>query len=250
MIEANGVVFRPSGQWSSAVHALLLHLENVGFSAAPRFLGTDPDGRAMLTFIEGQVGHYPLPSAFWSDEALLEAGRLLRRFHDATVSFSPSSDARWQLAPPGDLPIEVICHNDFAPYNCVFRADMPVALIDFEMAAPGSRAWDLAYTAYRFVPLASPDHRTQFGFPSGLSDEQRLSALLDAYGLGSRDGFVELVERRVTAIRDFTDAIAAEHSPNGERVRREGHVASYDRDLAWLASNARRLRGAVGVGAV
>jgi len=248
--EANGVIFRPSGSWSASVHELLRHLESVGFAAAPRFLGTDHDGREMLTFIEGQIGHYPLPSAYWSDDALRGAGRLLRRFHDATVSLVSSPDARWQLAPPDDLPIEVICHNDFAPYNCVFRGSVPVAMIDFEMAAPGSRGWDLAYTAYRFVPLTSPDHWPQFGFPTGRSDEQRLVALLDAYGLERCGGFIELVVRRVAAVRDLTAAMAAEPSPSGERVRREQHVESYDRDLAWLSSNARRLRGAIGVGAL
>jgi len=35
----------------------------------------------------------------------------------------------------------------------VFRKGMPVALIDFDTAHPGPRIWDVAYAAYRFVPL-------------------------------------------------------------------------------------------------
>ena len=31
----------------------------------------------------------------------------------------------------------------------------PVALIDWDFAAPGPRAWDVAFAAYRFVPLVS-----------------------------------------------------------------------------------------------
>jgi aminoglycoside phosphotransferase (APT) family kinase protein len=34
----------------------------------------------------------------------------------------------------------------------------PVALIDFDVAHPGPRAWDLAYAAYRFVPLTAGGH--------------------------------------------------------------------------------------------
>ena len=49
-----------------------------------------------------------------------------------------------------------ICHNDFAPYNLAFRDGLPVGAIDFEAASPGPRAWDLAYLAYRLVPLAHP----------------------------------------------------------------------------------------------
>ena len=58
------------------------------------------------------------------------------------------------LAMPGDLPAEVVCHNDFAPYNVVFGDDGPVGVIDWETAAPGARVWDVAYAAYRFVPLS------------------------------------------------------------------------------------------------
>ncbi len=28
-----------------------------------------------------------------------------------------------------------------------------VGVIDFDLCAPGARLWDLAYTAYRYVPL-------------------------------------------------------------------------------------------------
>jgi hypothetical protein len=247
---ADGIVTRPTGPWSDTVHDLLRHLEHKGFNRAPRFLGVTADGREMLDFMEGQVGHYPLPSALGSDDVLRAAAQLLRDYHDATASFVPNRDAIWRLASPSDLPIEVICHNDFAPYNCVFRHAMPVAMIDFDVAAPGSRAWDLAYTAFRFVPLAPPAHRLQFGFSPGLLVEARLVALLDAYGLDDRSGFVELVERRVVAIREFTAALAEERNAAGERVRRERHLESYDQDLKWLSANAKRLRAATGDGVV
>ncbi|WP_405867085.1 phosphotransferase [Streptomyces sp. NBC_01515] len=42
------------------------------------------------------------------------------------------------------MPVEVICHGDFAPYNCVFTGEGAVGLIDFDAARPGPRAWDLA----------------------------------------------------------------------------------------------------------
>ena len=45
------VVIRDTGPWSPAVHALLRHLEDVGFAAAPRLVGSglDHDGREVLT---------------------------------------------------------------------------------------------------------------------------------------------------------------------------------------------------------
>jgi hypothetical protein len=50
------VVIRDAGPWTPAVHALLRHLEDTGFAAAPRLVGSglDTDGREMLTFIEGE----------------------------------------------------------------------------------------------------------------------------------------------------------------------------------------------------
>jgi hypothetical protein len=56
------VVVRDSGPWTPAVHALLNHLEEVGFCAAPRLVGTgyDAEGRETLTYIEGTS---PTPAA-------------------------------------------------------------------------------------------------------------------------------------------------------------------------------------------
>src|SRR6516225_10048744 len=50
------VVIRDAGAWTPAVHALLRHLEDVGFAAAPRLVGSglDSDGREVLTFIDGE----------------------------------------------------------------------------------------------------------------------------------------------------------------------------------------------------
>ena len=57
-------------------------------------------------------------------------------------------------------PVEVICHNDFATYNLVFDGENVVGVIDWDFASPGPRLWDIAYLAYRIVPLSSGDRRT------------------------------------------------------------------------------------------
>src|SRR5258706_7500705 len=62
-------VRRVTGCWSTTVHDLLRHLEASGFTGAPRFVGIDEQGREILTFIKGEVGHYPLPRSMWSDES-------------------------------------------------------------------------------------------------------------------------------------------------------------------------------------
>jgi hypothetical protein len=62
-----------------------------------------------------------------------------------------------------------------------------VGAIDFDTCAPGPRLWDIAYTAYRFVPLmpgpedADPrgaGERSPFGLAAMLA---RLNIFLDTY---------------------------------------------------------------------
>ena len=49
------VVIRDAAPWTPAVHALLRHLEDAGFAAAPRLVGSglDTDGREVL--LEGRL---------------------------------------------------------------------------------------------------------------------------------------------------------------------------------------------------
>src|SRR5437868_6676408 len=54
-------VHRRAGPWTPAVHDLLRHLEQVGFGGVPGALGTDEDGREVLTYVPGEVAH-PRPS--------------------------------------------------------------------------------------------------------------------------------------------------------------------------------------------
>ena len=156
VVRTGNKVRRPSGPWTPAVHALLHHLRANGFDAAPQAHGLDEQGREVLDFAPGEVPGYPMPAYVWTDETLTEVARLLRAFHDATSGFTEPASTTWYL-PPRE-PREVICHGDIAPYNSVFRDGRPVAFIDFDTAHPGPRVWDVAYAAYRFVPLAGPDN--------------------------------------------------------------------------------------------
>jgi hypothetical protein len=75
-------VLREAGPWSRSVHALLKHLEEVGFTGAPRVVGAgfDGSGREMLTYLEGGFVH-PGP---WSDDGVAHLGLLLRKLHSSS----------------------------------------------------------------------------------------------------------------------------------------------------------------------
>jgi Ser/Thr protein kinase RdoA (MazF antagonist) len=105
-----------------AVHALLRHLRARGFRQAPQPLGIDRQGREILT-LPDQVATYPLPAFIWSDDTLVAVARLLAAYHHATVGFVPPAGAVWQW--PAHQPGEVLCRDDFAPYNLLFQDGRP-----------------------------------------------------------------------------------------------------------------------------
>lgn len=189
-VRVGDTVRRRSGRWTPAVHALLSHLETVGFDEAPRVLGVDRQGREVLSYIEGEAGAYPLPERLWSDTVLDQAAQLLRRYHDATVDFVPPPDAWWLHGVRA--PVEVVTHGDFAPYNCIYQGDRIVGIIDFDWAGPGPRLWDLAEAAYRFVPLTDPSN------PDTMSTDQprRLQRFVDQYGRDLCTGLLDAVLER------------------------------------------------------
>ena len=173
---AGDAVLRPAAPWTASVHALLAHVRARDVTWVPEPRGTHPDGRAEVSWVEGDVPAYPMPAYVWEPAVLDCAAAMLRALHDATEGFDRSGRS-WAL--PGHEPAEVICHNDFAPYNLAFRDGLPAGAIDFEAASPGPRAWDLAYLAYRLVPLAHPDNPD---LPPRADAAARFERLCAAYG--------------------------------------------------------------------
>ncbi|WP_244563978.1 phosphotransferase [Ensifer aridi] len=114
VVRRGGIVVRETGPWTPAVHALLRHLQEMGFEGAPRVVGEgfDEHGRELLTYVDGEVIN-PSP---WSDEAMDALGRLMRRLHAATASFRPPADAMWRPWFGRDLGVpDIIGHCDVLP---------------------------------------------------------------------------------------------------------------------------------------
>src|SRR3954454_24031203 len=99
---------------------------------------------------EGGRFDLQLPDFVWRDEVLVHLGALLRGYHDAAATF-PWAGRSWCYE--AREPVETICHNEVFPSNTVFRNGVPVAFIDWDTAAPGPRAWDLGWVAWRWVPF-------------------------------------------------------------------------------------------------
>src|SRR3954447_9536246 len=146
VVRIGDTVRRPQRPTSPATHALLRHLEDVGVTGAPRFLGIDELDREVLSYVSGTAVTPPFPEWALTDEALAGVAALLRRYHRAVETFDPSPHV-WPPPPPEPFGGELISHNDVNLDNVVFRGGRAVALIDFDLAGPGSRLWDVAGAA-------------------------------------------------------------------------------------------------------
>jgi predicted kinase len=227
-------VRRGSGPWTQQVHQLLAHLRAKGIQEVPAPLGFDQNGREVLSYIPGLVGHYPLPAVLRSDEVLVSAARLLRRIHDATEDVAQ----RWQAGvwqAPVRTPVEVICHGDFAPYNCVFDGERLVGVIDFDHAHPGNREWDIAYAIYRFAPITAESNPESFGT---IHDQcRRVRLFCDEYGLNDRTHILHSVKARITYMAEFLRVGAANGDQRLQSNIDAGHLEIYTTDYAYLSDH-------------
>jgi hypothetical protein len=146
IVRVGQTVRRALHQRSDYVHALLRHLEAVGFDGAPRLLGIDAQGREVLTYLPGEV---IIRSPVWLSDARLDsAARLIRRFHDATAGSSLAGDQ------------EVVGHGDLGPHNLVFDSDAAVGIIDWDASVARGRGWSTSAMSCGAAPTL-PRRRSQ-----------------------------------------------------------------------------------------
>jgi hypothetical protein len=211
-------VRRPVGPQTAAVHALLQHLESVGFDGAPRVRGIDDEGCEVLSFVEGQEGRQIRHGA----RTLAQVGRLVREFHQAVEGFRPPPDAVWRRAGSADElgGPSIVCHGDLAPYNTIYRQGTPIAFIDWDLAGPAPAMNDVAHAAWSFVPLYPDDVCARIGLPV-LPRGPRLRQFCDGYGLRDRDRFLDVVRTHLSA---HTSPTAKRSVPFLDAMRQEWQV--------------------------
>lgn len=191
VVRVGDTVRRPTGPHSPLVHAVLDHLESVGFPGAPRFLGFDDQGREVLTFVEGEVAGRPYPDWIADEDRLVSLARLVRALDDAMIDFGlPELNGERNPEPPGippprELPYEFIGHRDITPENVVWRGGEAYALIDFDLARPASRMLEVQNALMYWAPLCDPQDRDPQ--QTDLDVPRRCRLFADAYGLSDDD---------------------------------------------------------------
>ncbi|HYP97486.1 MAG TPA: phosphotransferase [Polyangiaceae bacterium] len=226
VVRVGDTVRRPGKASSPFVAELLVHLAAQQCTWAPRYLGRDSAGRDVLSYLVGSV---PAKWQTFSDAQVRAAASLLRALHDATAGSA--------LAPTG-----VVCHHDAGPNNFVFQDDLPVALIDFDTAAPGSRLEDLGYMAWAWCLSSNPARG------SVAAQARQVRVLAEAYGAGVSermqlpDAIVERVRRNVafwSAQLEGSDSIVT------AREKVPEFVAWSKREQDYVEANRVQLQAAL-----
>jgi hypothetical protein len=182
VVRAGDTVRRPLKPGSDRIHRLLAHFEHCGFGGAPRLLGADERGREILSFIDGFA---PPHNGFrLSEEGIRAGARLVRRVHDLTegTEFAAGS--------------EVACHPNLSQPNFIFRDKIPVAIIDWDGTAPGTRLANFAQFLWAFV------HPALYG--DGEPAARMLRVAAGAYGWTGPG----LVDAMLTTVHDFQAVVA------------------------------------------
>ena len=237
VLRQDATVLRPLGPWSDTVHRLLAHLRAKGFMLSPSFHGVTEDGLEILDYLPGVIGGYPITSDASSTAALVSAAQVLRALHDATASFLLGPTDVWALPPQS--PYEVICHNDFGPHNCVLGGGEVIGVIDFDLAGPGPRIWDIAYALYRWAPMSAVPAANA---NSAVAEQAvRVQQFCDAYGLddGSRARVVDATIARLRGLLTFMGAEAERGNEAFARMLIQGHDIIYERDIAYIEMHRR-----------
>jgi Ser/Thr protein kinase RdoA (MazF antagonist) len=207
VVRIGDTVRRPWAANFDLVHAVLDHLERIGFDGAPRFLGVDDQGRAVLSYIEGEVAGRPKPDWIADEDRLVSLARLLRSFADAMISFGfPDIEGEVNPEPEGIPPqrpyeFEFIGHRDATHENTVFRDGKAYALIDFDLARPSTQMLEVQGALVYWAPLFDPQDRDAPLVEVDVARRCRLFA--DAFSLADADREILIEDLRYGTERSW-----------------------------------------------
>ncbi len=243
VVRIGDTVRRPMRPTSPATHALLRHLADVGFAGAPKFLGLDAQGREILSYVPGTAITPPYPPWALTDEALVSVAELLRDYHRSLSSFD-ATPYTWPRSAPAPFAGELVSHNDVNLDNVVFRDGVAVALIDFDLASPGSRVWDVACAARLWAPLRPEQYIDD---PRRGRAIRRFRLFADVYGLhdSDREALVPAILENHVWSYDMVGTAAAHGHAGFSEYWAGGAMERAERTREWYVENADLLRGAL-----
>jgi aminoglycoside phosphotransferase (APT) family kinase protein len=181
----------------------------------------------MFSYVPGWV---PDRLRSWTDAQVAAAAALARAMHEATRGSDLAGRHR------------VVCHHDLGPNNAVFQNEMPVAFIDFDMAAPGSPLEDVGYMAWLWCVSSKAEA------PPVDVQAAQVRVLADAYGLADPERRVlvdAMLERQARNARFWAEAQIGDGAVAATREQIADRIAWSRREHAHTADHRRVFEGAL-----
>ncbi|MGP4046093.1 phosphotransferase [Streptomyces sp. 2A115] len=225
VVRIGKTVRRPPSARSGFVRELLTLFEERGWNGAPRFLGADDQGREIFEYVEGRAALSAEERRLArTDESMVRVARLVREFHDLTYGTPLAGDE------------EVVCHNDLSPKNTVYRSWRPLALIDWDLAAPGARVHDVAHLCWQYLDLGP-------GVTDIREAARRIRLICDTYGPAEPTEVTETVLWWQDRTWRGIEAGATRGDPAMVGLRDRGVVDEVRAAYEWVAAHQRELAG-------
>src|SRR5215467_14028864 len=143
-VRVGDTVRRPTGPWTPAVHALLDFLAT-RLPHVPRVLGTDEQGREVLSYLPGRV--IDVENEMLTAAQIDSLVRWTRSFHDVVTGFSHPGP--WRYFPVAQP--TMIGHNDIAPYNVCFDGDDLAGVFAWDPSRPTTALLEPPFIAWTCV---------------------------------------------------------------------------------------------------
>lgn len=240
LVRLGDFVLRPAGE-DLNVERVIIEVGKV-FHGVPKSFGRDLNGRLKLEWIEGDAAEVFDENEEDSRTRLASIGSLLKDLHDSTAGIADQLEpSSWSLVDPSGN-IEVICHGDSGPGNIVFREGVAFALIDWELAAPGRRAWDLAIALRFWAPFRDPANMR--GVEATFKPKERARLILEGYSAPLE---LRLECARLLPLNQKVNAEYAIHrvKAKGDEVYAnwvaKGGLQRLDRDALWVQKVSEEL---------
>ena len=229
-------VHRATGPWTPAVHALLAYLDG-RVPHVPRVLGTDDEGREVLTYLPGRV--VDVDTEELTEPQVVAVATWARCFHDAAAGFAHPGP--WRFPPLADELVGddrwsdvIVGHNDVAPYNVCFEGGLLAGVFDWDLAGPTTRLMELAFMAWNCVPLWRP-------MDAGRA-AHRLRVLTQAYGDVDPAQVLDAVPVRIGAMVEQIPLAAARGDRGMQHLMTRGEPQRSRESLAGLVTRTPAIR--------
>ena len=223
VVQVGETVRRSRGRSSDSVHHLLRHIRIQGFNKCPIYLGDDDQGRETLSYLSGCCS---VSEEHWTNDSfVVSAASMLRSYHDSTVSLVEQKNMCWGYTYPDASSHEVICHNDYAPYNLISNDGKFTAVIDFDLAGPGPRLRDVAYCVYWLTPVSQrANDMKKHAFKDVAENNRRLKLFCESYDIPADKKLLDMISDVLHFMSNDSEMLKCIGKEATDRLIAEGHL--------------------------